>query len=95
MSDIQRKDAHNPHGTHLHLLPSAHIIEGPTLSQMLIGFGIAGRGSLGIWHWRSTLILLLLEDARVETANEGLFSSHLGGKDRKAIDNCAHIIGNG
>jgi len=50
---------------------------------MLIGFGIAGRGSLGIWHWRSTLIFL--EDARVETANEGLFSSHFGGGDKKAI----------
>ena len=74
-------------------MPSAHIIEGPTLSQMLIGFGIAGRGSLGIWHWRSTLILL--EDARVETANEGLFSSHWGGEGQKGNDNCAHLIGNG
>ena len=55
MSDIQRKVTFNPHGTDLHLLSSASNNGGPTLRQAQIGFGVARRGNINIWHWRSTL----------------------------------------
>jgi len=56
VSDIQRKVTFNPHSTDLHLLSSAPITEGPTLRQAQIGFGVAWRGNIGIWDWRSTLM---------------------------------------
>jgi hypothetical protein len=55
VSDIQRKVTFNPHGTDLHLMSSASINGGPTLRQAQIGFGVAPRGNIDVWHWRSTL----------------------------------------
>ena len=56
VSDIQRKVTFNCHCTDLSLLSSASVSEGPTLMQAEIGFGVAVRGNIGIWHWRSTLM---------------------------------------